>query len=511
MNRREFLRLSGVAAASSVFSSFLTGCHGVALSEGQSVRPNILFIMGDDHTAQAISCYGSILAPYANTKNIDRLAAEGARLENCFCTNSICAPSRATILTGQYSHINGVYTLLDSFEPQRKTFPTLLQNAGYQTALFGKWHLGTTPQGFDDYAIIEGQGRYRNPILYMKDKGKPQVFNGHSTDVLTDLTIDWMKKADRSKPFCLLCHYKATHDPWDSPDRFKQLYEDVEIPEPENLLDDYSDRSEAAARTTLKLEMLDQKTYPHEVPKDASLAEIRKVVYQQYIKDFLRCGAGIDENVGRILDYLDDAGLTQNTVVIYTADQGHFLGEHGYFSKRFMYEEALRMPFLVRYPKEIRRGAVNDDITLNIDFAPFLLDYGGVTVPPDMQGRSFRANVAGRTPPDWRKSMYYRYWMHMMHRNVAAHYGVRTHRYKLIFYYGLGLGRPGTLEETTKPEWELFDLEKDPHEMHNVYLDPGYAEVGEVLKTELLRLKRSYGDTDEEYQQIKEVQQKHWN
>jgi arylsulfatase A-like enzyme len=451
-----------------------------------SERPNIVFIMSDDHAAHAMTCYGSRIN---ETPNMDRIAHEGVRLDNCFCTNSICSPSRATILTGTYSHINGVETLNDTFDGRQQTFPKLLQAAGYQTAIIGKWHLGHgdihDPTGFDYWNVLPGQGLYHDPKMF--DMGEEKVFPGYATDLITDFSLDWLDKRDRDRPFCLLCHHKAPHRRWEPDDKHAHMYDDIDIPEPPTFNDDYSHRASAAAAATMRIDRdLDEKDCKGEPPAGLSPQEVKQWKYQRYIKDYLRCVASVDDNIGRMLDYLDEEGLAEDTVVIYTSDQGFFLGDHGWYDKRFMYEESLRMPFVVRYPREIEPGSVNDDICLNNDFAPTFLDYAGLPIPDDMQGESFRSVLRGETPADWRQSMYYRYFMHLAHHGVFAHYGVRTKRYKLIYYYE---------EEPMPPEWELFDLEKDPLEMHSVYDDPAHSDVVEELKAELKRLREEVGDT----------------
>ena len=510
MDRRASLRPEGPDAAATASPAYAD-----ALQESlapSAKRPNILYIMSDDHAANAISCYGGILAEAAPTPNIDRIAAGGMRLDNCFCTNSICTPSRACILTGQYSHVNGVYTLGDQLDPKRQNVAKLLQRGGYQTAVIGKWHLKTRPTGFDYWTVLPGQGRYHDPVMRVQGRDDEVVRKGYSADVITDLSLDWLDRCSPDEPFFLLCHFKAPHRPWDPAERFAELYEDVTFPEPENLLDDYKNRSRAAANATLKVgEDMTERDVKCPMPVGLDRDALRKWAYQRYMKDYLRCIAAIDENVGRLLDYLDGHNLADDTVVIYTSDQGMFLGEHGYYDKRFMYEESLRMPFVVRYPEEIPAGTVNDDIILNLDFAQTFLDYANLQPPSDMQGKSFRANLAGRTPPDWRAAMYYRYWMHQSDHGVPAHLGLRTKRYKLIFYYGLGLGMAGTEEfDPTEPEWELFDLAKDPREMNSVYADPAYNMVVNELKAELARLKEEFGDADEAYPDMVQVMAQHW-
>ncbi|NOZ23315.1 MAG: sulfatase [Planctomycetes bacterium] len=489
-------------------------------------RPNILYIMSDDHAANAISCYGSRLAEIAPTPNIDRIAREGVRLDHCFCTNSICTPSRAVILTGQHSHVNGVYTLRDDFDPDHLTVARLLQEAGYATAIVGKWHLHTEPQGFDYYNVLPGQGLYFNPRL--KEKGKEwqdlnkggEVYEGYVTDVITDLSLDWLKNRDRSKPFFLMCHHKAPHGAWQYPPRHEDVFDGVEIPEPDSLWEDKSHRSVATRDLgTGMLELAERMDGTDPRPKEwptgkldttgMNANEKRKAAYQKYLKDYLRCVRAIDENVGRLLDYLDKEGLAEDTVVIYTSDQGMFLGEHDYYDKRWIFEESLQMPFVVRHPAEIPAGTTNRDIVLNLDFAPLFLDYAGRKTHPEMQGRSFRANLAGSTPSDWRESMYYRYWMHMASHRNPAHYGIRTQRYKLIFFYGLPLDASGAMPDPTPAAWELYDLEKDPFELKNVYEDPAYADVIKDLRDQLDKLKEECGDTDEKYPELIELRKQH--
>ena len=461
-------------------------------------QPNILFIMSDDHAAHAMSCYCSRIN---RTPHLDRIAAGGMRLDNCFCTNSICTPSRATILTGTYNHVNEVTTLATPMDNGLLTFPKLLQEAGYQTAVFGKWHLGTGPRhcptGFDDWAVLPGQGRYHNPEFIFKgpDGGQSRTVMGYVTDLITDMSLDWLARRDRSRPFCLLYHHKAPHRAWEPDEKHAHLYLNEEIPEPDTLFDDYAGRASAAAAATMRVGVhMDTHDLKCEIAADLSEHDLRRWAYQRYIKDYLRVIASIDDNVGRVLDYLDAEGLTDDTLVIYTSDQGFFLGDHGWYDKRFMYEESLRMPFIVRYTREIAPGTVNRDMVLNVDFAPLFLDLAGVPVPDRFQGRSFRPLLQGDAPADWQQAMYYRYWMHKAHHNVYAHYGLRTHRYKLIYYYSDALGQMGAIDETYEPEWELFDLEQDPQELRNVYSDPAYAQVIRELRAELHRLQADVGD-----------------
>jgi arylsulfatase A-like enzyme len=461
-------------------------------------RPNILFIMTDDHASHAMSCYGSRIN---RTPHLDRIAEGGMRFDSCFCTNSICTPSRAAILTGTYNHVNEVTTLDTPMDNRLFTFPKLLQAAGYQTAIFGKWHLGTGPDhcptGFDDWAVLPGQGRYHNPEFIFKgpDGGTWRTVPGYATDLITDMSLDWLEGRDPDRPFCLLCHHKAPHRPWYPDEKHAAMYLNEDVPEPETLYDDYANRASAAAAAEMRVgPHMTSTDLKCEVPDELPEMALRKWAYQRYIKDYLRVVASVDDNVGRMLDHLRDAGLEEDTIVIYTSDQGFFLGDHGWYDKRFMYEESLRMPFIVRYPCEVAPGSVNDDIVLNVDFPALFLDLAGVEIPESFQGRSFRPLLQGATPDDWRDGMYYRYWMHKAHHNVYAHYGIRTRRYKLIYYYADALGQAGAIDESYEPEWELFDLQEDPCELRSVYDDPAYAEVRAQLTDELHRLQAEVGD-----------------
>ena len=453
-------------------------------------RPNILYIMADDHTSQAWGCYGSRLADYCQTPNIDRLASEGVRLENCFCTNSICVPSRAAILTGQYSHINGVRTLKESLDPNADNVAKHLQTAGYATALVGKWHLKKEPAGFDYCNIIKGQGRYHQPTMFEMDLAKPQKQqDAYSTDVFTDKALAWLGRRELAKPFCLMLHFKATHEPWNFHPRHAQLYTNVDLPEPETLFGSTGPKGKRVPGWPLEILTKRMVKGGHGAGKlvlgTADPAEARRATYQKFVKDVLRCVAAIDENIGRVLAYLDEQGIAEDTIVIYTSDQGYFLGEHNYFDKRFMLEESLRMPFVARYPHEIKPATVLDDIILNIDFAPTFLDYAGAEIPDSIQGRSFRANLAGKTPTDWRSEMYYRYYGGQTER--PAHFGIRTHEDKLIYYDGL----------TRVPHddrWEFYDLQDDPTETTNRYGATKYQDRIEELKERLQEIQTSLGD-----------------
>ncbi len=466
-SRRRFLGQLAVGAAMTSLPLFNCGASDRS-------RPNILFIMSDDHAAPAIGAYDSRIN---RTPQIDRIARDGIRLDNCFCTNAICTPSRASILTGKYSHINGA-TRFNEFDPRHVTLQTLLQQAGYQTAMVGKWHLHRDPSGFDYWNVLPEQGEYNDPVFIEMSERKQH--QGYVTDIITDITLDFLQRRDTTRPFFLCYQHKAPHDPFEYDEKHAHLYEGVDIPEPPNLFDDHTGHADAVGQSKQGIGVGSHTIYEEKTGHLQGVAR-KKAQYQEYIKSYLRCVASVDENVGRVLDYLDDNGLTENTIVIYTADQGFFLGEHGWYDKRFMFEEALRMPFLMRYPGVTKPGSVSDVMMLNVDFAPTLLDYAGVTIPGDMQGRSARAFLEGDTPTDWRTSMYYRYYR--SHFNTPPHFGVRTDQYKLIYYHA-------------HDEWDLFDLKNDPAEMHSVYNNPAYASVVSELKTELERLRQELGDTD---------------
>jgi len=463
-------------------------------------RPNILFIMSDDHAAHAIGAYGSQIN---QTPNIDRLAKEGMRLNNCFCTNSICTPSRATILTGQYGHLNGVHTLVDKLDGRHDPqIQKLLGNAGYQTAIVGKWHLGhgdnNDPSGFDYWNVLPGQGDYHNPEMI--EMGRSKRHEGYVTEIITELSMDWLQQRDTNKPFMLMCHHKAPHRPWEPSKRYERLFDESDIPEPSTLYDDYSNRATAASAAEMRVSRdLNSTDLKQEPPKHLEGDYLTAWLYQRYIKDYLRCVQSVDDSVGRLIDYLDNENILDDTIVIYTSDQGFFLGDHGWYDKRFIYEESLRMPFLIRYPREIEAGSESDKIVINNDFAPTILDYAQLPIASEMQGVSARDVFAGGDPSGWRDSLYYRYWMHRgnNNHNVYAHYGVRTQSKKLIYYYADGLGLAGTGDAVAHKEWELFDLDQDPHELVNVYSNEEYGQTVKELTEELERLQAEYRDNPE--------------
>lgn len=463
--------------------------------------PNIVFIFSDDHAYQAISAY-SDPRRLIETPNIDRIAREGMRFDRCIVPNSICGPSRATVLTGKYSHKNGFYNNSNSrFDGSQPTFPKMLRSAGYQTAIFGKWHLVTDPTGFDEWHILPGQGEYYNPMMIHKGTRARQA--GYVTDVITDLSLQWLRDRDRSRPFLLMCQHKAPHREWLPATRHLGHDADRKYPEPPTLFDDYSGRGLAEhdqdmtiARTMtprdLKLNPPKGLTPEQRAAWDAYYeprniafraakltgADLVRWKYNRYMHDYLGCIKAVDESVGRLLKFLDDEGLAENTIVVYTADQGFYLGEHGWFDKRWIFEESLRTPLLVRWPGVTKPGSVNADLVSNLDFAETFLEAAGRPVPPDMQGRSLVPVLAGRTPADWRKYFYYEYYEYPQPHHVRPHQGVVTSRYKLVRFEGPDL-----------QSWELFDREKDPYELKDVHEDPAYAGTMAELKREMTRLR----------------------
>ncbi|MDA1016089.1 MAG: sulfatase [Planctomycetota bacterium] len=468
-------------------------------------RPNIVFIFTDDHASHSLSCYGSKIN---KTPSLDRIANEGMLFKNSFCTNSICGPSRAVILTGKHSHLNGFIRNGNTFNGAQQTFPKLLRKAGYQTAIVGKWHLGSAPTGFDYYQVLRGQGPYYNPPMI--ENGQPKKHVGYTTDIITDIALDYLKTGrDPKKPFMLMFQHKAPHRNWQPGPKHLTMYDDVTIPEPDNLFDDYSGRGTAAhtqdmsiakTMTANDLKLTQPRGFTPEQlkvwnaayePKNKAFREAKlegkalvQWKYQRYIKDYLRCIASVDDNVGRVLDYLDETGLAKNTIVIYSSDQGFYLGDHGWFDKRFMYEESYRMPLMVRWPGKVAPGSVNTDLVSNLDYAETFLDIAGVEIPQDMQGRSLVPVLTGNTPKDWYKSLYYQYYEFPGPHSVRRHYGLRTDRYKLMHFYNLD-------------EWELYDLQTDPREMKSVYADPANAELVKRLKLELARSQKQYQVPDD--------------
>jgi len=521
MNRRTFLKQSAMTAS----TLSLAGClHTPAQS--QKTPPNIIFIMTDDHAAHAMSCYASTIN---KTPNIDRIAEQGMRFNNCFCTNAICAPSRAVILSGQYSHINGKRTNAhhEVFNDSR-TYPVLLRQAGYQTALIGKWHLVSKPTGFDYYEILPDQGSYYNPDFIQQD-GTVKRRRGYCTDLITDMSIDWLKSRDPSRPFLLISQHKAPHRCWSPPPRHFNTYPHGTIPEPDTLFMEHDAsgpgrESEMSIRDHFSwshdMKFKGKNLFPehftssmphheykrmspeqkrqwdaHYEPENRAFIkqmnagklsrdDIVRWKYQRYMHDYLGSVAAVDDSVGRLLDYLDTAGLADNTIVVYTSDQGFYLGDRGWYDKRFMYDISMRMPLLVRWPRQVKAGSVSDDIVLNLDFAETFLDAAGVPVPADMQGQSLVPILKGQTPRNWRHAMYYHYYEYPAIHVVKRHYGIRTHQYKLIhFYHDIDC-------------WELYDLHNDPNETVNLYDDPAYAETVTELTRALRQLQAAYRDSD---------------
>ena len=501
-------------------------------------RPNVLFIMSDDHTAQAIGAYGSRLAKLNPTPTIDRLAKEGMLFENAFCSNSICAPSRATILTGQYAHTCGVHDLRGSIESGRQYLAIEMKKAGYQTAMIGKWHLKKEPADFDYYCVLPGQGKYHDPEFRIRGEKKwPKnliKFEGsHSSDAVTDQTLRWLKEGrDDSKPFFLMHHYKAPHDYFEHAHRYNKYLADVEIPQPESLHKPHSAKFGSIATRGYQDELvrhigtsignrnprrsyaqdLPQK-FPQDYPADydsskLSDRQIKDMAYNVYLRKYLRCVKGVDDNLKRLFKYMDETGIMDNTVIIYTGDQGFMLGEHDYQDKRWMYEESMRMPFLIRYPAKIKAGSRTDAVVGNVDYAPTILDFAGVKKPLYMQGHSFKSICeTGNEPENWTNEAYYRYWMHMAHHDNPGHVGIRTKQFKLIYYYGAdyqGINQ-------TPPAWELYDMKRDPHELNNLYDDPSYRDKMKDLKKRLAALRKRVGDNGEDFPKTEKVVQEFWD
>ena len=499
-------------------------------------RPNILFVFTDDHAAHAISAYGSKIN---TTPHMDRIAREGMLFEKCYVSNSICGPSRAVILTGKHSHLNGQLTNGMRFDGEQKTFPKLLRKAGYQTAMIGKWHLNTTPQGFDYWEVLPGQGSYYNPVFIQQDNSRKR-FEGYATDITTDKAIAWLenREADnKKKPFFLMCQHKAPHRTWAPELKHLDNYADVDIPEPESLFDNYQNRSETLAGNAMSIDRhfyyhydlkvhmpvsfasdrekrLKDGEYGRMTPEqkkiwDAAFLPRNRAVlenpptgkdlvrwkYQRYIKNYLRCVKAVDENVGKLLDYLDKTGLAKNTVVIYSSDQGFYLGEHGWFDKRWMYDESLKMPFIVKWPGVVEPGSRDKHLVQNLDYASTFLEMAGAPVPADLQGKSLVPLLKGESPKDWRKAIYYHYYEYPSVHMVPRHYGIRTARHKLMRFYQFD-------------EWEFYDLRKDPDELHNAYADSAQAKTVKRLKTQLEKLRKRYQDDSDVSVMPKEWQNK---
>ncbi|MBD3413837.1 MAG: sulfatase-like hydrolase/transferase [Candidatus Aminicenantes bacterium] len=504
MRRRDFIEFLGLGMASFAAARCSRQSQNIITDQ----KPNILFIMTDDHASHALSCYGSQIN---KTPHIDRIASGGIRFNNCFCTNSICAPSRATILTGKYSHLNGVRDNRLEFDSAQMTFPKLLRESGFQTAMIGKWHLKSAPSGFDYWNVLPGQGHYYNPDLI--EMGQKKRASGYVTDILTDIALDYLEnKRNKDQPFLLMLHHKAPHRNWQPALRHLNKYDQTKFPEPETLFDEYASRSRAAQQQEMTLKDHMHLQYDLKMgPPPERMTEQQKAAwekaygpkrdafqknnpqgkervrwkYQRYMQDYLGCISSVDENVGRVLDFLDQKGLADNTLVVYTSDQGFYLGDHGWFDKRFMYEESLRMPLLMMLPGQIQANTTDDHLVTNLDFAPTFLELSDVIIPEEMQGISLASLIKSEPVHKWRDAIYYHYYEYPAVHMVKRHYGIRTQRYKLIhFYYDIDA-------------WELYDLKKDPHELHNVIQDPSYSDILVELKSKLNSLQNRYKDSQE--------------
>lgn len=531
----------------------LFSCKEKAVKQDKKKQPNIIFIMSDDHTTQGIGAYGSRLASLNPTPVIDRIAKEGVLLENVFCTNSICTPSRASILTGQYGQVNGVVDLSGRLKPENQYLAIEMSKLGYETAMIGKWHLKHAPEAFNYYNVLPGQGDYFNPTLYAKDEGEKKEirfeedlvrevnatkYKGHSSDVITDISLNWLKnKRDKNKPFFLMHHFKAPHDFFEYAPRYENYLANVNIPEPESLWDNKNNGSIGTKGINNTLIDTIGSSIGHrnvirnmgmhmEIDPKIPDPEYKRLAYQEYLKRYLRCVKGVDDNVKRLFDYLEEENMLDNTIIIYTGDQGFMLGEHDYIDKRWMYEESMRMPFLVRYPEKIKKGSRVNAMVNNTDFAPTIIELGGGKAPEYMQGASFKSIIeTGVEPENWKKETYYRYWMHMAHNhNNPGHFGIRTKDYKLIFFYGRDYNTERNTEAqewahnpesmsyfNTPPAWEFYDLKNDPKEMDNKYDDENYKDIIKDLKERLKKLRTQVKEDDSKYPEIEKVIQEYWN
>ncbi len=485
IHRRTFLK----NAALGLFAFSASGCLEKNNPIPQAKKPNILFIMSDDHAFNAVSCYKGILSETFKTPNIDRIAREGIRLDNCFVTNSICTPSRAVVLTGKYSHLNKTEINYIRFDGSQQTAPKLLQKHGYQTAMIGKWHLRGQPTGFDYWNILPGQGNYINPD-FMEMNYEQKKYKGYVTDIITDLTINWIESRNDTRPFFLMCHHKAPHESWKLDPKSQNIYDDTIFPEPETFNDNYQNRYFAEKWTSTIYPFMTERMRKW-TPKSRQLnvdgldrQQAKEKTYQHYMRNYLGCIKSLDDNIGRLLDYLENKGILDDTLVIYTSDNGMFLGEHGWYDKRLMNEESLKIPCVARYPQDITPSTTSSDITLNLDFAETFLDYAGVPIPSDMQGNSLKPVFMGKPPQSWRKSMLYAYYeSREQYIEECRQYGIRTHQYKLICYPN---GR------------ELFDIKNDPNELVNLYRKPQYLSIRNKLEIELKQLLKKYKFTEKD-------------
>ncbi|ADY28279.1 sulfatase [Cellulophaga lytica] len=543
----------------SLFMATIISCAEKEKITIETKKPNIIYIMADDHTSQAFGIYGSRLASLNPTPNLDKIANEGIIFDNCFVTNSICTPSRATMITGQYSQTNGVLDLEGHIPPERQYLPQEMKKLGYEAAVVGKWHLEDEPATFDYYAVLPGQGKYHDPEFIVQGeqewpKNRIQT-KGHSSDNITDLTIAWLKdKRNKDKPFFLMHHYKAPHDDFEYAPRYKDYLENTYIPEPASLYENGNNGSIATRGSndsllrvigssvskrnivrSMGMRLWSNKYMQISNPEfdassislDMTDKEYTHKTYQEYLKRYLRCVKGVDDNVAKLVKFLKEEGLYDNTIIVYTGDQGFMLGEHDYIDKRWMYEESMRMPFFVRYPEKIKAGTRTDAIINNADFAPTLIELAGGTAPEKMQGHSFKSILeTGKEPKGWQQSTYYRYWMHMAHAHAnPAHFGIRTKQYKLIFFYGkywVDTKDPNAtwnkkswgnkFEMDTPAAWEFYDLTKDPKEMNNAYNDPAYKDIIKELKKQLKAKRKSLNEEDgSKFPHIQKVIDEHWN
>lgn len=467
--------------------SFLFICSLICYSQE---KPNVIFIMSDDHTSEAISAYNSHLKDFAKTPHIDRIANEGMIFNNTFCNNSICSPSRASILTGQYSHINGVLNLNQGILETSPVFTEEFKTNHYQTWLVGKWHIHSTPRGFDKYKVVKGQGEYFNPVFYDKNNQVEKV-TGYSSDVYTDVALDWLDKRDFEKPFCLLLHFKAPHHDYSYPERHNQLLKDVVVPEPNNLYEDVENSNSYLKKEFLKkskfhLSRIGENNdyYERHVdemePHDKNDNRDKwRVAYQHMIKTYIRCVTAVDENVGRVLDYLDENNLSENTIVVYTADQGYWLGQHGFYDKRLIMEESFKMPLLIRYPKKVRPKTQANQLCSNIDFAPTLLDMCDLNISKKIQGMSFKNILYGHDASNWREAIYYRYYA------SPSHTGIRTKTHTMA---------------VTNGNIDLYDLEKDRSQMHNLSHDEKYQPLIAKLQNDLKQYEKKIDYSESQVQ-----------